>query len=72
MIPVKDYNFLFRDEKTNAIINCSSLDYQKYLKAKEDKMKEIGKSKQIEEDVIKIKNDIDEIKDLLKKLILSK
>jgi hypothetical protein len=35
-------------------------------------MKEIGKSKQIEEDVIKIKNDIDEIKDLLKKLILSK
>ena len=48
MIPVKDHNFLFRDEKTNAIINCSSLDYQKYLKAKEDKMKEIEKSKQIE------------------------
>ena len=43
MIPVKDHNFLFRDEKSNAIINCSSLDYQKYLKAKEDKMKEIEK-----------------------------
>ena len=35
-------------------------------------MKEIEKSKRIEDDVIKIKNDIDEIKDLLKKLILSK
>ena len=38
----------------------------------EYKMKEIEKSKRIEDDVIKIKNDIDEIKDLLKKLILSK
>mgnify|MGYP001118900453 CR=1 FL=1 len=35
-------------------------------------MKEIEKLKKIEEDVIKIKNDIDEIKDLLKKLILYK
>ena len=35
-------------------------------------MNEIEKSKQIEEDVTKIKNDIDEIKDLLNKLILSK
>ena len=72
MIPVKDHNFLFRDEKSNAIINCSSLDYQKYLKAKEDKMKEIEKSKRIEDDVIKIKNDIDEIKNILIKLISSK
>lgn len=72
MIPVKDHNFLFRDEKSNAIINCSSLDYQKYLKAKEDKMKEIEKSKKIEDDVIKIKNDIDEIKNILIKLISSK
>ena len=72
MIPVKDHNFLFRDEKSNAIINCSSLDYQKYLKAKEDKMKEIEKSKKIEEDVIKIKNDIYEIKNILIKLISSK
>jgi hypothetical protein len=72
MIPVESNKFLFRDENTNAIINCSDFEYQKYLKVKEDKMKEIEKSKRIEEDVIKIKNDIDEIKDLLKKLISSK
>ncbi len=72
MIPVENNKFLFRDENTNAIINCSDFEYQKYLKAKEDKIKEIEKSKQIEEDVKNIKNDIDEIKDLLTKLILSK
>lgn len=35
MIPVKDHKFLFRDEKTNAIINYSNSDYENFLIEKE-------------------------------------
>jgi hypothetical protein len=69
MIPVKDHKFLFRDEKTNAIINYSNSDYENFLIEKEKKIKEIEKSAQLFEDVEILKNDINEIKNLLKQVI---
>jgi tRNA(Ser,Leu) C12 N-acetylase TAN1 len=72
MIPVENNKSLFRDEKSGAIINCSDSDYQNYIKAKENKLKEIEKSKQLEIDVENIKKDIDVIKDLLIQLVSSK
>jgi uncharacterized metal-binding protein len=69
MIPVKDNKFLFRDEKTNAIVNCSDYEYEKYIKIKTEKLKEIEKTKELENDVKKLKTDIEEIKELLKQVI---
>ena len=69
MIPVKDNKFLFRDEKTNAIVNCSDYEYEKYIKINTEKLKEIEKTKELENDVNKLKTDIEEIKELLKQVI---
>jgi hypothetical protein len=72
MIPVENNKSLFRDEQNGAIVNCSDSDYERYLRAKENKLKEIEKSKQLETDVENIKKDIDMIKDLLIQLVSNK
>ena len=59
MIPVKDNRGLYRDEKTNSIVNCDDFQYNQYLKMKEEKNKE-----RIEID--SLKTDIEEIKSALK------
>ena len=64
MIPVKDHRGLYRDESTNAILNCNNNEYEQYLKLKN---KRTTQQKEINE----LKNDIDEIKDCLK-IILQK
>lgn len=72
MIPVENNKSLFRDEKTGAIINCSDSDYERYLRSKENKLREIEKSKQLESDVENMKKDINMIKDLLIQLVSNK
>jgi hypothetical protein len=62
MIPVKENKGLFRDEKTNSIINCDDLQYEQYMKMKELKTKE---KNELEE----LKSDINEIKSVLKILL---
>jgi len=62
MIPVKDNKGLFRDEKTNSIINCDDLQYEQYMKLKSAKSKE-------KMEIESIKNDIDEIKSALKVIL---
>lgn len=59
MIPVKDNKGLFRDEKTNSIINCDDLQYNQYLKMKELSLK---KNNEINE----LKMELNEIKETLK------
>jgi len=59
MIPIKDNSGLFRDEKTNAVINSNDKEYNDYLKAKNAKLSE-------KEELDKMKDDISEIKDALK------
>lgn len=72
MIPIENNKSLFRDEKTNAIVNCSDIEYENYLKEKQQRLDEIEKSKRLERDLNTVKKDIDEIKFLLTKLIDSK
>jgi len=38
MIPVEGHRNLFRDEKSNAIVNCNDYEYQEYLKIKNKKI----------------------------------
>ena len=62
MIKVKDYPNLYRDEKTGAIINRNNFEYQQRLKA-------IKSSNKQEEEFKKMREDIDELKNLLKILV---
>lgn len=59
MIPVKDHKGLYRDEKTNAILNCNDMEYEQYIKTKNQKISE-------ENEIKTIKSDIEEIKKCLK------
>lgn len=62
MIPVEGNPDLYRDEKTNAILNCSDQKYNVYLDMKSKKLIE-------KNEIERMKSDIDEIKDLLKILV---
>ena len=63
-VKVKDSGSLYRDEESGAILNCSDSEYNSYLKLKQKKMDEAS-------EMDKLKNDVDELKDMMK-LILSK
>jgi len=57
MIPVKDHRGLYRDEKTNAVLNCNDNEYDQYVKIKNQRM-----TQQME--ISELKNEIKEIKRL--------
>ena len=61
MIPIKDHKNLFRDEKTGAVVNTDTNGYAQYKK-----MKSAKKSQR--EELDRIKEDIKEIKLLLKQI----
>jgi len=62
MIKVKGYSHLYRDEKSGAIINRNTSAYAQRLR-------EIKNSKSQEDELKKMREDIDELKYLLKKLV---
>ena len=61
MIPVEGHKDLFRDEKTNAIVNQDTVAYENYIA-----LRNRNKSKQQQLD--DMKNEIDELKSLLNDL----
>jgi hypothetical protein len=69
MYKVKDNVDLVRDPHTGAILNINSLDHEKYVARREVKNKEHQKVQTIEEEAANLKEDISEIKLLLKELI---
>ena len=62
MIRVKGHQNLYRDENSGAIINCDSSAYNQYVNVLENR--ELQKA-----ELNKMKQDIDEIKLLLKQLL---
>lgn len=60
---------LARDPQTNSIINVNTLEYEQYIKRREVKSESQQKVDNIETEVANIKNDVDEIKFLLKELL---
>lgn len=62
MIKVEGHSNLYRDLKSGAIINCDEHAYNQYMNI-------IHNRKVQQNEIKKIKNDIDEIKLLLKKLV---
>jgi len=65
MIRVEGHKNLYRDEKSGAIINCDITSYNSYLNMLEQK--QLQKS-----EIDRMKEDIDEIKSLLKELLNKK
>ena len=66
---VEGHSYLLRDSKTNSIINTNMVEYQEYLNRRNVKAGENQKVQTIEEEVYNMKNDISEIKSLLKELL---
>ncbi len=62
MIPVKGHPNLYRDEKSGAIINCDNNAYNQYVNS-------LSNRESQKNELNKIKQDIDEIKTLLKEII---
>ena len=66
---VNGHSNLVRDEETKAIINTNMTDYNNYIMQKRIKEKESQKIQSIEKEVANIKEDLNEIKYLLRRMI---
>lgn len=60
---------LARDPQTNSIININKMEYEQYVARRTAKNEKNQKVQTIEDEVASIKDDIDEIKSLLKEFL---
>lgn len=67
-IKVKDELNLFRDATTNAIVNTDMQAYNNYINSKKLKEQESKRIEHIENELTDVKSDLNEIKNLLRKL----
>ena len=68
-IKVKGHDHLIRDPKTNSIINTNMSDYKEYLSRRDSKLKQNERVNNLESDITNMKEDLDEIKLLLRRLL---
>ena len=68
-LKVEGHSNLMRDPNTNSIINSNMTEYQEYITRRESKSDKNQKIQNLESDVANIKNDLDEIKSLLRSLL---
>ena len=68
-IKVKNNDHLYRDTESNCIINTNKSEYEQYLARKQQKQSEVNKVDNLERDVSTLRNEITEIKDMLRSLI---
>ena len=66
---VEGHSNLLRDPNTDSIVNVDSLGYERYIARREAKNKKNQKVQNIEQEVASMKEDINEIKHLLKELL---
>ena len=67
-IKVKGHDHLIRDPKTNSILNTNMSEYNEYISRRDSKLKESEKVNNLESDITNMKEDLDEIKLLLRNL----
>ena len=68
-IPVEGNTDLVRDPNTDQIINTNESAYQQYITRRQKRKLEREKSLNVEEDIANLKNELGEIKSLLKELV---
>ena len=68
-VKVKDHDHLIRNSKSNCIINTNKAEYDEYMTRRKLKKNEKNKVENIERDISTLRNEITEIKDLLRSLV---
>ena len=68
-VKVEDHDHLIRNTKSNCIINTNKAEYEEYLTRRKLKKNEKNKVENIERDISTLRNEITEIKDLLRSLV---
>jgi hypothetical protein len=74
LLPVDGNPGLYRDAYSRAIIDCSDTNFNNYLQLKKRKILEVAEMNKLKDEVnqiVDIKNEVTELKDMMK-LILSK
>lgn len=61
MIPIEGHKNLYRDENTGAILNGDNIEYNNYLKLRDEKLRQ-------KNEIDNLKKELSEIKLLLKEL----
>ena len=68
-IKVEAQDSLVRDISSNAIVNNNKSEYENFLKISEQKYREKKEFEKLKTDVNSMKNDLDEIKSMLKLIV---
>ena len=68
-VKVESEDNLVRDMSSNAIINNNKSDFENFLRISEQKYKEKREFEKLKTDVNSMKNDLDEIKSMLKLIV---
>ena len=68
-VKVKDHDHLIRNTKSNCIINTNKAEYDEHITRRKLKKNEKNKVENIERDISTLRNEITEIKDLLRSLV---
>ena len=68
-IKVENSSSLYRDKESGAILNCSDSEYHAYLDLKNKRLSEISDLETQKKDIDNLKNEINEVKDLLKQVL---
>jgi len=68
-LKVEGHGELYRDSTTNSIVNRNTSDYNTYMSQKKMRDNENQKADSMEQDLADLKNEINEIKSLLKDLV---
>tara|TARA_B100000579_G_C22292633_1_gene603448 strand:+ start:354 stop:578 length:225 start_codon:yes stop_codon:yes gene_type:complete len=69
LVKVKEHSNLIKDSRTGQIVDCDSNAHQRYLAGKKARQLSKQKALTVEEDLANLKNEISEIKSLLKELV---
>ena len=68
-IKVKDNEHLIKNTKSNFIVNTNKSEYDEYIARRKLKQSEKQKVENIERDISTLRNEITEIKDMLRSLV---
>ena len=69
LIPVENHPGLFRDSVTNAIVNRSKSDYERYTKTRNNILSKEERINHLEEKVDNLSDDIGDIKSMLQSFL---
>ena len=68
-VKVKDHDHLMRNTQSNCIVNTNKAEYEEYLTRRKLKKNEKNKVDKLERDISTLRNEITEIKDMLRSLV---